>query len=274
MKVLYAISSWSGTRDGLQFDDSYICRHVNYLKKVKHNLSQISIGDPENPKKRPCFTNFMSEIQKAGETPVVVHPMSNHGRSYGQWSRIYEKYRTDFDYYIFIEDDYIPVLDNFDSVLVEMFDKFHKEQNCGFLCGLVLEPPARSGHVCTEIHAGVSNGIASSAVLEKVYEKFGCLPHDKAGYFRGQIDFSQGFIQTGFTLCDYISDEYRCLYYQHNTQCRIYGPNDKAKDILSPLQVVENPAAFQYRQYREDDKPVKPTRGGRRIPRVAGKRRR
>jgi glutaredoxin len=247
--VLYAIASWSGPRL-VNFDDTYLEKHIEQLKKIKHNLTQISIGNPENTSRRDEFEEYVRSLKEVSGVPVVVHDIPNIGRSYGQWSRIYEKYRTQFDYYIFVEDDYQPVLDNFDSVLIEMYNK----KKCGFLCGLVLNTTGRYGINTFQEHAGVTNGIASSAVLEKVRERFGGLPHDMGPYIHGQILFSKGFLDCGFSLAEYIeSGEYRCMYYQHNDAIRIYGPNMDGKDIFNPKQVVCKEKQFRYIHFKESD---------------------
>ena len=250
--ILYAIASWSGSRSGVKFDDTHLESHIEQLKKLNCNLTQISIGNPENISKRDEFTEYLDSLTDVNGTPVVVHDLPNIGRSYGQWARIYEKYRQQFDYYIFVEDDYQPVLDNFDSVLIDIYEK----QKCGFLCGLILDETGRYGIRCQQEHAGVTNGIASSESLERVRKRFCCLPHDMGEYHDGQILFSKGFLDAGMTLGEYIqSGEYRCLYYQHNESIRIYGPNAKAKDIFSPRQVVGKEDAFDYVHFVESDRP-------------------
>lgn len=251
--VLYAMASWSGPRSEILFDDSYVEKHIEQISKLKNNLSQISIGNPTNPSKRPEFEDFLKSLKQVSGVPVVVHDVHNIGRSYGQWARIYEKYRCQFDYYIFVEDDYAPVLDNFDSVLIDMYE----EQKCGFLCGMIFDETGRYGMRTDQKHAGVTNGIASSAALEQVRDMFCCLPHDMGEYANGQILFSKGFIDAGLELGEYIqSGEYRCLYYQHNKEIRIYGPNKNGKDIFSPKQIIGNENEFKYCHYLESDRPV------------------
>ena len=253
-KVLYAMSSWSGSRAIVNFDDSYLEKHIEQLKKIKHNLTQISIGNPENPSKREEFEEYIQSLKEVSGVPVVVHNVPNIGRSYGQWARIYDKYRTDFDYYIFVEDDYQPVLDNFDNVLIDMYEKME----CGFLCGVIFDEEGRYAMPPITKHAGVTNGIASSKVLEKVRERFLCLPHDTGKeYHWGQILFSRGFVEAGFSLAEYIeSKEYRCLYFQQDETIRIYGNNKKGTDIFNPKQVVGNEDKFEYIHYSEFDRPI------------------
>ena len=266
--VLYAMASWSGPREGVKFDDTYVEKHIDQLKKVKHNLTQISIGNPENKSMTSDFKHYIKSLKDVSGVPVVVHNVKNIGRSYGQWARIYEKYRTQFDYYIFVEDDYQPVLDDFDEVLINMYEK----KKCGFLCGLIFNDTGRYGTLLEE-HAGITNGIASSKILEIVRENYCCLPHDMGKYSNGQILFSQGFTESGFKLGEYIdTGEYRSLYYDHSDEVRIYGPNKDAKDIFNPKQVIGKEDTFKYVHFKEDDLPPPPP--SRRMPksRVIGRR--
>ena len=262
--ILYTIGSWSGSRAEINFDDSYLEKHIERLKKVTHNLTQISIGNPDNPSKREEFEEYIKSLSAINGVPVVVHDMPNIGRSYGQWSAIYEKYRTQFDYYIFVEDDYQPMLDNFDSVLIEMYEK----KNCGYLCGLVLDETGRYAENLHKRHAGVSNGIASSAALEKVRDIFGFLPHDLGEYSNGQVLFSRGFLEAGLTIEEYIdTGEYRTLFFNHRN-IAIYGPNKDAKDIFSPAQIEKK---LKHIHIKESDRSSNPP-PRRPNSRVVGKR--
>jgi hypothetical protein len=265
--VLYAMASWSGSRTNVTFDDSYVERHIEQLKKIKNNITQISIGNPDNPSKRLEFEEYIKSLTNVSGVPVVVHDVPNIGRSYGQWSRMYEQYRNQFDYYIFVEDDYQPALDNFDTVLIDMYEK----KNCGFLCGLILDKTGRYG-IKAERHAGITNGIASSSALEKVRDRFCCLPHDMGEYANGQIIFSNGFLESGLSIAEYIdTGEYRALYYDQNEKIRIYGPNKNAKDIFSPAQIIGK-KSFQYIHFKEIDRPIGPI-GRTPKSRVIGRRR-
>ena len=266
--ILYAMSSWSGSRSNIPFDDTYVKKHIEQISKIKNNLTQISIGNPDNASKRQEFQEYLDSLKEVSGVPIVVHDFPNIGRSYGQWSRIYDLYRDKFDYYIFVEDDYVPTLDNFDKVLIDMYEK----ENCGFLCGLILDKTGRYGIKCDQKHAGVTNGIASSKSLEKVRQRFCCLPHDFGEYNNGQVLFSMGFLDSGLSLEEYIkSGEYRCLYYQHNQYIRIYGPNKNGKDIFVPTQVLGK-NQFESQHFKESDRPVLRTPARTARSRVIGRR--
>src|SRR6185369_1346832 len=93
-------------------------------------------------------------------------------------------------------------------------------------------------------HAAIANGISSSDVLEEVRHKYGMLPYDvDVIYHDGQTIFSNGFLKSGFNICDYLNEENRALYYAHDdTKLRWYSNTGaERKDIIVPIQYALNP---------------------------------
>lgn len=152
----------------------YIREHVKSLEEVAHNLDKIVFVfnlEQEHFKFFEEAKNIIPERILGANVEVITR--ENYGMSYGAWSDVYGKYRKHFDYYIFNEDDYFFVQDDFDKYLV---DKFNSYTNIGYLCGAVMNPAPHSPWVT---HAGNSVGISSSKILDELFEKFGCLPHGK-----------------------------------------------------------------------------------------------
>jgi len=230
-KINYIIATWGQRRKCPLKDYPYLAKHIEQLNKIKHELCQVTVGRPECPNELPYYTECIENLKSLDDgTPVVVHEMPNTGVSYGQYSRIFDMYRDQFTHYIFMEDDYIPVEDNFDTTLAEMFD----QMNCGYLCGLVFSDKKYRSNWGP--HAGVSNGISSYEVLKAIWDIHGCLPH--IGRQRQeQIVFSQGFLKNGHTIEDYLH-KYRTLYFQHTNSLRVYG-DLHSKDIIIPIQCLE-----------------------------------
>jgi hypothetical protein len=250
------IGSWSGERYAMSFSDSHLQEHLNQLDKLEHSISQISIGHPHNPTERPEYTKWIKSLKETKNgTPIKVHDVPNIGRSYGQWSRMFNMYRDQFTHFIFIEDDYAPVLDNFDKALLEMFEE--QPKTCGFLCGLILDRSGRYGRVAAEPHAGVSNGISSNSVLKEVWRKFNCLPHDKQEYKFGQYLFSRGFYETGYTLQEYLY-KFRCLYFQHTNVIRKYWDGEHDLDIIVPIQYLDKSTEWEIKEFLPDTPAPRP----------------
>lgn len=225
MKVNYMLATWSGPGSGRHSNDIFIKQHIEKLNTVSHDLAQISVGYPHNPEEICEYTGYMQSLKALDDgTPIVVYPMENHGRSYGQYSRIFNTCRDDgFTHYIFIEDDYVPYLDGFDVRLANMFDN---TPNCGLLCGMF-----------TNNHAAISNGISSHEVLSHMWDKYGVLYFEqKDGYTpQGQKEWSYQFMNAGYEIHDWIH-EYRSLYYQHSNKPRSYSDGVHQDDIIIPIQ--------------------------------------
>lgn len=241
MGINYTIGSWSGARRATIKDEIYIKLHLDQLSKLKTTqISQISIGHPENSKIPKTYSDYINEIKNINDIPVVVYPMSNTGSSYSQYMRIYQECRDKFEYYLFIEDDYAPVLDNFDSILLERFQFLRQKFNCGYLGSLIFTE--QKTH-----HLSVSNGITSAEVLENGLKKK--IPYHVHGNgAQSQIVFSQFFLKAGFNLGSYI-DKFQVPFYNLARKILIYG-NPKLPSIISPLQMIGR----NYRQVRASKK--------------------
>jgi len=152
MKTNYMLATWSGSRFLRNTHNHCLEDHLKHLNSIDHNLSQITIGYPENLDESQDHKDFMSSLKELNNgTPIVVMPMTNKGLSYGQWARMFSAC-PGFDHHIFIEDDYVPVLDGFDEILVDMFEK----SDCGFLCGLNANVGDDFGHGnCRVSHSAI-----------------------------------------------------------------------------------------------------------------------
>ncbi len=240
----YVIGTWSGPRwyypNGYQFNPLKL--HLEHLQRLEHNIDLVTIGYPYNENESIEYNSYMRKLRDKGRledgTPIDVVRMVNRGLSYGQWGRIFEKYRSKFDHYILVEDDYLPVLDNLDTVLLDMCTG-------GYLCGLVFNESGRYGVVIQE-HGAISNGIISAECLEATYKKFGYIPDGVATNTNSQITFTKAPREVGQALHEYIaSGEYRSVFWD-NHGIVIYGKSLHAKDIFIPVQYAIDPAKYQY----------------------------
>lgn len=140
MKINYVISTYNGKnnrRSGIHPSPGEILKsHLKKINTLKHNLSQITIVKPESD-------NFYSDyydinlLLNSFSIPIKIIECRNYGFSGGQFLKAYETYLDKFDYYLFIEDDYCPNIDNFDKFLLSTF-KSKFIDNKGILCSIVL----------------------------------------------------------------------------------------------------------------------------------------
>src|SRR5512147_2935470 len=132
----------------------YLKRHLDQLNRLRHNLDEILLVLSINQQ-----TDIELFPQFAKEHGLSTLIRQNLGYSYGAWSDAFAHYGDRFDRYIFMEDDYLPIPDAFDSKLHELLDIYPR---CGYLCGLVTPFPVagKDDHVYAVTHGSISNGIA------------------------------------------------------------------------------------------------------------------
>jgi hypothetical protein len=241
----YFIGCWGGPRKDFLNGNLFIKTHLEKLSSIKHNLDLVTIGYPQSNLETKEYSRFMNEIETQGRlkdgTIVEVLRVKNEGASYGQFSKAFEKYRRSFDRYIFTEDDYVPVIDNFDDILVDLYET----KKAGYLCGLVIENVGDYGRNVIK-HGAVSTGIIGIECLEKIYGIYGKIPYEAKTACRSQIKFTRAPLHSGYEICDYAS-EHRVLYWSHKN-ISVYG-DPKKKDIFVPIQFLENPELYLYDLY-------------------------
>jgi hypothetical protein len=144
IRINLVISTYSGryykfdsTNDTSNKDkENYLKYNLLMLNNIPHNLTQITIMKPKINKEHteiPNYYDFKNIDIKNIENIIKIYECENYGISYGQFFTAIFK-DIDFDYYIFIEDDYMIFLDNFDSILVNLYSS---QNNSAFLCGFI-----------------------------------------------------------------------------------------------------------------------------------------
>jgi hypothetical protein len=226
-KINYVIATWAGHRLQPQVNNQYyetvLQKHLNFLYETRNSLSQITIMRPK------CSTlNNYYDIDFKDN--VVIIDCENKYQSYGQWMLAATKFLDDFDYFIFIEDDYIPGCDNFDLALLDEYEED------SYLCSLV-------GGKDDTFHCAISNGMISSKSLKKVLENT-----DYVSWFdeyaikypqhidlgsNYQIVFSRYLYDNGIKLVDY-SEQYGVLYHVKNHNIKAFSL--KEPHLIEPIQ--------------------------------------
>ncbi len=214
----------------------YLRRHIDQLKGLEHNLDAIYVivnkdehsGDVES---------YLSSINGIMIRDACVNFMTrvNIGVSYGAYTHFFknEGLCNGYDYFIMVEDDYMPALDNFDAKLVDMFEE---EPGTSFLCSLI-------GWGCNggdQPHAAISNGITNKPTVgllreyNKLFHSGNRNDVSNDGRF-GQVMFSQAFMFTGI-MRDF-TDQYKVPYW-HVNHVRMYGKHS-GEVLISPQQYVK-----------------------------------
>ena len=245
LKINYIIATWSGKRvkkvDEVYYEN-VLKKHIEKLSKTKHNLTQITVMRPQND-----IRNSYYDFETLPN--MVIEECPNEYFSYGQWVRAANKYVDDFDYFIFIEDDYVPDCDNFDHKLIELYVEDT------YLC-------SKAAKLTSKIHhCAISNGIISSKTYKKVIEKQS-MPEWFAKFKERdfQIGFSKYLVDNGVSLVDY-SDNYMVTFHEQNFQIKDYsGENVKNNyEIFMPIQKLNEKSEmigqFKFIKMLEGDMP-------------------
>ena len=151
---------------------------VKHLLKYKHQLDQITIvvnGDIPNG-----YYKTIKPLEEKYSTITINR--ENIGLSYGGFSEAASTYLEEFDFFIFLEDDWVFCHDNFDQYL---FEKFKKNKNTSMVCAVSSSSDLASEKIHGK-HASVSIYCSSKDKLKEIIKKHGCFPYSANGYGLGQ----------------------------------------------------------------------------------------
>lgn len=157
--------------------------------------------------------------------PIVTLDVKDHCFSYSSWVQAIMRWRTEFDYYILIEDDFYPSHPQFVERLIA--EHTRKLPQGGFLCGFATN------------HAASANGIVDSITFVKSLDKLSD-PVLESG--KGQGDFARTFCDDRVT--DY-TDRYRCLSPSNEIVELVHVNRDNVllypvmtEDLIRPLEYL------------------------------------
>ncbi len=230
-KINYVIATWSGQRRAP--NKNYVKDHILKLSTLKHNLSQITIVKPIFLGVDDEYYNIGGLVDEMGCEVTILERHSNLGESYGQLFHVYETYKDKFDYYIFCEDDYLPHIDNFDSLLLE------RQNPEGYLCSFCGVNDEYPDGGCS-----ISNGLISTKQMERIYES-NPNPVDRISGRNGNDchkNFADLLIECGLNFKDF-AEEFRVPYFGNNII--EYGSKSIEKMLFAPNQLLNYNIRFR-----------------------------
>lgn len=183
----------------------YVKKNIELLTTVKNSLNKIyfifNVEQDHYDLLNQAIALIPKKIQGA-EVEIVIR--QNVGASYGAYSDVTKS--KDHDYYFFNEDDIFYLQDNWDSYMIENFEK---KENCGAF-GCIIRP-ARKWNYYKE-HFGGGGWVTSKEVIKNVRDKFGGFNYKLDNDYRSgednQINFSWDIIRAGYRLYD-TRDDYQ-----------------------------------------------------------------
>jgi hypothetical protein len=200
----------------------YLKQQVNALITLESDIAHVSI-----------MINKSSNDPSMSEVIDIISPLSNKqfncnisfrenvGMSYGAWHEgINNLYNKNIKYAFLIEDDYIPVVDNFDDhFLAEMTGT----ENVKYVCSLY-----RWGH------AAITNGLVDLDAVKEI----GGIPYPQSSAYgdveqNGQVALSKAFEEHEFIVLD-ISEKASVPFLDANGGIVNYGNQELAR-VISPV---------------------------------------
>ena len=266
-RINYVCTVWSGRRRAhWQQARNYLPFHIETLTTLPHNLAQITFVINQSPNTDPASYSDGSLPSQIQDTPVRYIFRPNKGLSYGALNAAFVQY-PDFDYYIFMEDDFVFVQPDFDMTLLNLFSHFRDTTypNLGWLCG-------RLGFISENYlgwHAANSCGLILGDALKDLTKHGDPLPNSGIeGYAnepQGQVWLSKRFFELGYTIWDYrdfykqpmlvnIPDNPIIYEFNHTKEDYFIVPvqllNDSNPDIVNAPHMDEDGAYVRWLQKR------------------------
>ena len=155
------------------------------------------------------YINSLNNI-KINRGKILSYTRNNKGLSFGAFSDAFKKFRSQYDYFLFTEDDVLIYKENYSK---EGIDLLNNNKNNGFV-SYVGVTKIKSYHrkflnlkksEAYSCHGGI--GLSSTKILNKIYNKDDKLPHYdgidyKKGIMFGEIMFTSNIIKEGYKLVD------------------------------------------------------------------------
>lgn len=241
--VNYVIPSWGNRAQdshAQKVEDLTLYQNLDNLSTIQtKTIQQITIGYPKCDNPLPAYNSLMQDLcqrDSIHDIPLSIMHTDNYGHSYGQLLLTMQKYANDFDYHIFAEDDYLPIVNYFDQILIDLIEH---HDGCGYLCACILPEEVRFGR-----HVGISNGIFSHKYCKGMLDYLGENGISKifsplGGGPKFQLQFSRFAFQHIDILMDY-ARYYKSRFRGANGKIYTYG-NIMMPDIFMPIELIRDP---------------------------------
>jgi len=227
MTVNYLLSTWAGEKRRNPSTE-YLQAHLDKLFSLQNNLSQVTVIRPLGSNNKE-FYKLKPSVKK--KITLIDRPAND--RSYGQFFYAFNQFPY-FDYYILAEDDYLPMVDGFDSILIEMLNEKGVDYLCGKYHNHRAEDPKHP-----EQNIGIVKGEALRKILQANPDPY--FPVNGLDDGSEKIIFAKLFTDLGLTIDDY-SDRFAVPYWDRYLR---YLTPFKDNPLFSPYQ-LEIGKAFTY----------------------------
>lgn len=155
MTTCLIVCFYEGPRSGNQGNlyNEYLTTHQECLQKYKHSLTEIFFVISKD-------NIINTHVEKINNITYIYR--KNRNLSFGGWVEVSKMFKDKFDYYIYCEDDYVFIKDNFDKIMIDQYNK----KECDYMVTWKKTQPDQ--HPST-IEGGISTiGITTKQTLNKI----------------------------------------------------------------------------------------------------------
>jgi hypothetical protein len=172
MNYSYRINLIIGTYGGYygkENKENYLRNNILILNNIKSNIAQITIMKPKVENNHLIYDNYYNfndlNIDNIRHK-IVIKECENIGISYGQ---LFREIFTDssFDYYVFIEDDYLIFIDYFEEQLINYYNSINDDSS--LICSFIYKKNIQNA-LKYAILVGENNDLIES--LKKSFAKY------------------------------------------------------------------------------------------------------
>jgi hypothetical protein len=193
------------------------------LDLIKLNVEQERTVDPGIPCDTIIVNNdvgwekgnrYLDSINNSQAHSGIIRVLhrGNWGRSFGAYNEAYQRFRDEYEYWIFTEDD---IFINGDNYFKIARDNFNRHDKTGFVALLGISNKGLYSEIGESFkHAHSGAGITHVKILDELNRKLGKLPHSERTesqtyedcIYNGEIAFTNEIIKLGYELKTIESD--------------------------------------------------------------------
>lgn len=199
--------NFQSSEDIIELIKLHISLEMNSMPGADRDL--IIVNSDFNCKKGNSFIKEIDQMD-IPNGKVICITRENIGLSFGAYNAAFQKFKDQYDYFLFTEDDVVIFQDNYLKIGIDILNQ---DKRNGFVAYVGVSKITK-GHwkeldlnknTAYSCHGAI--GLASSKVLKEVLAKHGCLPHFNGNdYLKsitfGEVAFPNSILQLGYKLVD------------------------------------------------------------------------
>lgn len=161
----------------------YIKTQIEYLRLYQNNLKTIYFNFNVETEHYDLLNKALKLVPKyINGSEIITNIRGNKDFSYGAWNDITLKEIENYEYFIYLEDDYFFTQDNWDEYLIR---KYNTKEDIGFLSMGVR--PHHNPHFRFLFHSiGISSRKSLKKVIENSKDLIGQSSYEENNYHSGE----------------------------------------------------------------------------------------